>query len=131
VAYFLVPFALSFVAFLAVYRLVPNRRVRLSHLWVGALLAAVGFEAAKLGCGLYITNFGRYPEVYGTLAGAVLLLFFVFVVATVVIYAAEVTALLGEDHAGAAEHVVVSEQRAPAAESCSSSGRHSSGSVPA
>jgi membrane protein len=97
--YFLVSFGLSFVTFLVVYRLVPQRRMGVAELWPGALLAALGFEGAKAGFGLYIANFGRYQEVYGALSGAVLFLFFVFVVATIVIFAAEVTAELALDRA--------------------------------
>jgi membrane protein len=100
VVYFLVPFGLSFVTFLVVYRLIPNRRVRLSDLWIGALLAAVGFEVAKAGFSLYVANFGRYQEVYGALGGAVLFLFFVYVVSSIVIFAAEVTSELIKDRTG-------------------------------
>lgn len=102
VVYVLVPFGLSFATFGLVYGLVPNRRVGLAQLWVGALLAAVGFEVAKAGFSLYVANFGRYQEVYGALGGAVIFLFFVFVVSNVVIFAAEVTAELGKDRAAMA-----------------------------
>ena len=97
--YLLVPFGLSFVTFLVAYRLIPHLRVRLSTLWIGALMAAVGFELTKAGFGLYVANFGRSQEVYGALGGAVLFLFFVFVVANIVIFAAEVTSELVKDRA--------------------------------
>jgi membrane protein len=96
-ASFLVPFGLSFLTLLVVYRLIPNRRVRLSVLWVGALLAAVGLELAKAGFGFYVTTVSRSQEVYGALGGAILFLLFVFVVANIVIVAAEVTAELVND----------------------------------
>ena len=101
--YFLVPFGLSFVAFLVVFRLIPNLRVRLADLWIGALLAAVGFELAKAGFGLYLANFDRYQEVYGALGGAVIFLFFVFVVSNIVIFAAELTSELVKERAKAAQ----------------------------
>ena len=94
---FLVPFGLSFLTLLVVYRLIPHRRIRLSVLSVGALLAAVGIELAKAGFGFYVTTFGRSQEVYGALGGAILFLLFVFVVANIVIIAAEVTAELVKD----------------------------------
>ena len=100
--YFLAPFGLSFVTFLVAFRLIPNLRVRLADLWIGALLAAVGFELAKAGFGLYLANFGRYHEVYGALGGAVIFLFFVFVVSNIVIFAAELTSELVKDRAKAA-----------------------------
>lgn len=97
--YFLVPCGLSFITFVLVYGLVPNRRVRLAQLWVGAVLATIGFEGAKVAFSLYVANFGRYQEVYGALGGAVIFLFFVFLVANIVIFAAEVTAELVKDGA--------------------------------
>jgi membrane protein len=99
---FLVPFGFSLLTFLLVYRLIPNRRMRLSVLWIGALLAAVGLELAKAGFGLYVATFGRSQEVYGALGGAILFLLFVFVVANIVIIAAEVTAELVKDRDRAA-----------------------------
>jgi membrane protein len=93
----LLPLGLSFIMFIAVYRLLPNLTVRLSELWVGALLAAVGFELAKAGFGLYVTNFGRYEEVYGALGGAAVFLLFIFIVTNIVIFAAQVTSELAKD----------------------------------
>ena len=55
----LLPLALSFLTFLAVYRLIPNRTVGGAAVWLGALLAAVGFEVAQAGFGLYVATIGR------------------------------------------------------------------------
>jgi membrane protein len=81
-------YAISFSLLLLVYRLVPDRRLPLSDLWQGAALAALGFEVAKFGIGLYLSNFNRYQEIYGALGSGVAFLFFVFVVATIVIFCA-------------------------------------------
>jgi membrane protein len=102
-AYFLLPFGLSFVTFLGAYWLIPNLTIKLRELWIGALLAAVGFELAKSGFGLYVANFSRYPELYGALGGAVVLLVFVYVTSSIVIFAAEVTSELVKDRARADE----------------------------
>jgi membrane protein len=95
--YLLLPLAFSFVAFLVVYRLIPNRQVRGAPLWLGALFAALGFELAKAGFGLYVASLGRYTQVYGALGGVVAFLVFVFVVSNIVIFAAEVISELLKD----------------------------------
>ena len=95
--YLLLPLALSYLTFFAVYRLIPNRKVRGVPLWLGAFLAALGFELAKAGFGLYLANFGRYAEIYGALGGAVAFLGFIFVASNIVIFAAEVTSELLQD----------------------------------
>lgn len=44
----------GFVLFFAIYYIVPNRRLSVSHLWPGALLAGVGFKLLTLLFPLYI-----------------------------------------------------------------------------
>ncbi len=87
-----VPFALSFVAFLLMYRLLPNRRVRVRDMWPGALLAAVGFEALKAGFAWYVEQFGSFNLIYGSLGSVIVLLFWVYLVANLVIFGGEVAA---------------------------------------
>ncbi|MGD9890227.1 MAG: YihY/virulence factor BrkB family protein [Dehalococcoidia bacterium] len=84
----LLSYAISFTLVLLIYRVVPDRRLPIGDLWQGAALAALGFEAAKFGIGLYLSNFNRYQEIYGALGSGVAFLFFVFVVATIVIFCA-------------------------------------------
>lgn len=82
----LISYSISFGMVLLIYRVVPDRRLRIRDLWQGAALAALGFELAKFGFGLYLTNFGRYEEIYGALGSGVAFLFFVFIVATIIIF---------------------------------------------
>lgn len=81
---------LSFLAFSLLYWLAPNRRVRFRYLWPGALFAAVAFEALKYGFTVYLTNFANYEVVYGALGGVVVLLFWVFLSANILILGAEI-----------------------------------------
>jgi membrane protein len=97
IAFQIVPLILSFIVFLMVYRIVPNHTLGFRDLWVGALIAAFGFEAAKTGFSLYITNFGRYDQVYGALGGIVTLLVFVYLVSIMTILAAEVSSEMARD----------------------------------
>lgn len=97
---FCVPIIVSFVVFLLVYRWVPNHTLGWRDLRVGALIAAVGFELAKVGFGYYLGNFGRYDEVYGTLGGVVAFLVFVFLISVLTILAAEVDSEIAKDRVG-------------------------------
>ena len=103
VVYFVLPFVVSFGVFLAAYRLIPNVKTRLSDLWVGALVAAVGFELAKYGFGLYFSTIGGYQQVYGALGSVVAFLVFVFIVSTIMIFGAEVASELAKDRQAAAD----------------------------
>lgn len=66
------PGLLSFLAFLLVYRFVPQTRHGFADVWPTALLAAAMFELAKHGFALYVSQFSRFQALYGAL-GAVLL----------------------------------------------------------
>jgi membrane protein len=88
----LIPFALTFATFVLVYRYVPARAPRVRDVWVGALLAAIAFEAVKTGFAFYLANFSRYNVIYGSLGAAVAFLFFVYLGASLFLFGAEVAA---------------------------------------
>jgi membrane protein len=81
---------LSFLAFSFLYWLAPNRTVRFRYLWPGALFAAAAFEGLKYGFTVYLANFSNYDQIYGTLGGVVVLLFWVFLSANILILGAEI-----------------------------------------
>jgi membrane protein len=89
-ASFLIPFALSFVAFLVMYWIVPATNVRPRDVWPGALVAAVLFEVSKVGFSIYLQNFGNYDVVFGSLGAVAAFLFWIFVSANILLFGAEV-----------------------------------------
>jgi membrane protein len=86
------PAALAFMAFLFAYWLLPRQRVHPKYLWGGALVATAGFELVKLGFAIYVANFSNLDVVYGSLAGVLALLFWVYLSANMLLFGAEVAA---------------------------------------
>ncbi|MEE8240425.1 MAG: YihY/virulence factor BrkB family protein [Nitrospirales bacterium] len=89
-ASFLIPLALSFVAFSVMYWIVPATTVKLREVWPGALVAALFFEAGKFGFAIYLANFSSYGAVYGSLGAIVAFLFWVYITAVILLFGAEV-----------------------------------------
>ena len=88
----LVPLLFTFSTFMLIFKFVPNVHTRFRYIWPGALVAAVLFELVKNGFAIYLSNFGNYDAVYGSLGAVVAFLFFVFVSANIVLFGAEVAA---------------------------------------
>lgn len=91
-------FLLTLLMFWTIYRFLPNstsdRRGRVAL--GSALLAAFGWEIAKLFFARFMGNSPRYGLIYGSVAGVVLLLMWLYLSSTIILFAAEVTAV-GEE----------------------------------
>jgi membrane protein len=100
------PAIFSFLAFLAIYRLVPNAPTRVRDVWPGALLAALLFEILKNGFAFYLEHFNSYDVVYGSLGAIMVFLFWTYLTAIILLLGAELAAeyprVLRGDYAEAA-----------------------------
>ncbi|UJF19435.1 virulence factor BrkB family protein [Vibrio sp. SS-MA-C1-2] len=92
----LLPILSSFLAFLGLFQLVPNKRVKIWHSAFGALITSLMFELAKKGFALYLANFPSYQLIYGALAVVPILFVWVYLCWCIVLIGAEITASLGE-----------------------------------
>ncbi|WP_235889326.1 YihY/virulence factor BrkB family protein [Glacieibacterium frigidum] len=79
----------------AVYRYAPARRSpRWTWLTPGSVFACVGFVVATLGFGYYAARFGDYNATYGSLGAVVVLLFWLYLSAYVLLLGAELNSEL-------------------------------------
>jgi membrane protein len=88
----LIPAAVSFVAFVFLYWVVPATRVKLRDVLLGAGIAAILFEVAKVAFAIYVANFSNYNVVFGSLGAVVAFLFWVYLSANIMLLGAEVSA---------------------------------------
>ena len=86
------PFLITWIGLLAMYLLIPNRRVALRHALGGALLAALAFSAARHGFALYVLHMSSYRAIYGALAALPIFLIWVYVSWVIVLAGASLTA---------------------------------------
>lgn len=94
------PFILETIGFAVFYRFLPTQRVRTKHAVIGAIVAALLFEALKQGFGFYLANMANYEAVYGALATVPIFLIWMFLAWFTVLIGAEIAASLSEWRSG-------------------------------
>jgi membrane protein len=77
------------ITVLLLYRFVPARRIRRRGAIAGAILTAVGVWGSTKVLAIVFSDFSRYNLIYGSLAGVMTFLFFVYVVAWILLLGAE------------------------------------------
>jgi membrane protein len=86
---FVVPLLLIFIAFLLIYRVVPNRDVSFAEIWPGALVATLLWTLLRFGFTYYATGVARYDSAFGPISTAITLLAFLYFASVVVLLGAE------------------------------------------
>jgi len=87
----LTPFFATTLALFLLYVVVPNRLVPLSHAFIGAVIAALFFEAAKHGFTLYLTKFPTYETIFGAMAVVPIFLIWIYTSWLMALLGAEIT----------------------------------------
>ena len=83
------PALITLGAFCVLYRIVPAAHPRWRAVVPGAILAALLFEILKNSFAFYVANFNNYNFVYGSLAGILLFLFYMFLASNILLIGAE------------------------------------------
>lgn len=94
------------VAFLAlnlaialIYYVSPNIKQQFRFITPGALLAVATWILCSIGFNYYVSNFADYNATYGSIGAAIALLLYFFISAAILLYGAEVNAVI-QEHAG-------------------------------
>jgi len=77
---------LAYGVVLLLYHFVPSNRPRWRHIWMGALLAAIGFEIVRFSFVWYVKNFATYNLVYGPISSIIALLMFMYLTTWVLLF---------------------------------------------
>ncbi len=80
---------LAYGVILLLYHFVPSKRPGWKHIWLGALLAAIGFEIVRFVFVWYVKNFAQYGLVYGPISSVIALLMFIYLTAWVLLFFAK------------------------------------------
>ncbi|GAA0370209.1 YihY/virulence factor BrkB family protein [Bacillus horti] len=88
----IISFTVIFIVFSFLYLVAPNRSMSPSQVWVGALVATIGWQLISLGFSYYISNFSNYSATYGSLGGVIILLLWLFLMGMLIILGGEINA---------------------------------------
>jgi membrane protein len=98
----LAPMILIFLAFWAIYRIVPNRPVGWMEVLPGTITGTLLWTGLRFGFTWYATSIARYDTAFGPLATGVTLLVFLYFASVIVLLGAEIArASALEDEVGA------------------------------
>jgi membrane protein len=75
-----------------VFYFVPNANVRFRDVWIGAFCTGLLWKAALFGFSWYMRDMSRFTRVNGSIAAAVVFLFWVYIQAVILLYGVEFTA---------------------------------------
>ncbi|MCH8225653.1 MAG: YihY/virulence factor BrkB family protein [Chloroflexi bacterium] len=111
----MVPWAMTLLIFLMVYRFLPDCKTYWRFIWPGAVVASVLFEVAKSLFVWYLNNIATYDQVYGSLTSVMALLFWIYISALILILGAEISSEYGrmrlEQERGAAPELLEEDGR--------------------
>lgn len=90
------PLALLLLMFAVavIYWALPNVRQRFRFITPGAVLSVLIWILASVGFGFYVQNFGNYSATYGSIGAVIILLFYFFLSSAVLLFGAEVNAVV-------------------------------------
>jgi membrane protein len=91
---FLWRFVVMWIVLVTVYKLIPNTRVSLRPVLVGAFVTALLLELGRQSLGAYVQNLKSVQYLYGSLGLIPLFMFWVYLMWLVVLFGSEVSATL-------------------------------------
>ena len=89
-------YAITYLMFYLLYRFTPNRTTAPRHdiLRISALVGALGWEIGKWAFGQFLGNVTRYEAAYGSVAGIVVTMLWIYYASMIVLLGAEVGATI-------------------------------------
>ncbi|MCI2948543.1 YihY/virulence factor BrkB family protein [Staphylococcus caledonicus] len=92
------PFIVILILFLTLYSVAPNVKTKFKSVFPGALFTSIIWLVGSFAFGWYLSNFGNYSKTYGSLAGIIILLLWLYITCFIIIIGAEINAIVHQRH---------------------------------
>lgn len=96
VTYFIIKYGFGLIAlllsFALIYYLGPRKQQRFRVFSLGGLFGSLALVMATLGFDFYISNFAAYNEIYGSLGGIIIYMFWLYISGFILLLGAEINA---------------------------------------
>ncbi|WP_186306509.1 YihY/virulence factor BrkB family protein [Siminovitchia fortis] len=79
-----------FLVFLVVYYLAPSIKIRCATAVPGSIFASVGWIAVSLGFSFYVSNFGNYTAMYGSIGTIIVMMLWFYFSAIIIMVGGEI-----------------------------------------
>lgn len=79
-----------------IYKILPTKKLAFKDIWKGATVAVVMWMLMSYGFSYFVSTFGRYSIIYGSLAAVIILMVWLYLTGIVLMLGAEVNSILLE-----------------------------------
>lgn len=90
------PFCALIIILYIVYRVVPRKHLKVKNVWLGTIAASVGWYVFSLIFSIYVENYSKYNQLYGSIGGVFILLIWLYASCMVLLIGAEINAVYQE-----------------------------------
>jgi membrane protein len=106
------PTPLFIIVVALIYYFVPNTKVRLGDVWLGAALAGLLWRLVFAGFAWWVKDLGRF-SVHGSISAVVVFLVWIYMSAVILLYGVEVSAAYARERNAAEAQAAATAQAAP------------------
>lgn len=90
----ILPVLLVFVVFLVMYTTAPNIKLTIKSVIPGTIFTTIAFLVASWAFSFYISNFGNYSATYGSIAGVIIMILWLYITGVIIILGAQINAIM-------------------------------------
>ncbi|MDF2877762.1 MAG: ribonuclease [Clostridia bacterium] len=89
----IMPFLALIMILYIIYRIIPRKHLKYKNVWPGTLAVSVGWYLFSLVFSIYIDNYSKYNQLYGSIGSVFILLIWIYASCMLLLLGAELNAL--------------------------------------